>query len=183
MRKTYRPSHADYTTDAKYGTRNWQGGGRASARETIGRVSVEAAGQGHWEAVRRDDDRLAHAGHPLDEARDEEHDHVTDVGRDAGGPRVPVAGPRGELVRGDAALPVRRQHLLRFLFVWNLGAVSVVAAFVCLLLGCPGCFSFPSRWRSIDFLPFYNVWRQHLCFCVAFVRPVWSSLNEVYSTA
>jgi chorismate synthase len=39
MRDVYRPSHADYTTEAKYGVRNWQGGGRASARETIGRVA------------------------------------------------------------------------------------------------------------------------------------------------
>ena len=39
MRTTYRPSHADWTTEAKYGIRNWQGGGRASARETIGRVA------------------------------------------------------------------------------------------------------------------------------------------------
>lgn len=31
----YRPSHADATYDAKYGIRNWQGGGRSSARETI----------------------------------------------------------------------------------------------------------------------------------------------------
>jgi chorismate synthase len=38
----YRPSHADYTYDAKYGIRNWQGGGRASARETIGRVAAAA---------------------------------------------------------------------------------------------------------------------------------------------
>ena len=30
----FRPSHADYTYEAKYGIRNWQGGGRASARET-----------------------------------------------------------------------------------------------------------------------------------------------------
>lgn len=37
---TFRPSHADFTTQAKYGTRNWQGGGRASARETIGRVAA-----------------------------------------------------------------------------------------------------------------------------------------------
>ena len=36
----YRPSHADATYDAKYGIRNWQGGGRASARETIGRVAA-----------------------------------------------------------------------------------------------------------------------------------------------
>jgi chorismate synthase len=42
MREVFRPSHADYTTEAKYGTRNWQGGGRASARETIGRVAAGA---------------------------------------------------------------------------------------------------------------------------------------------
>ena len=42
MRVKYRPSHADYTYDAKYGIRNWQGGGRASARETIGRVAGAA---------------------------------------------------------------------------------------------------------------------------------------------
>jgi len=42
MREVYRPSHADYTYDAKYGIRNWQGGGRASARETIGRVAAGA---------------------------------------------------------------------------------------------------------------------------------------------
>jgi chorismate synthase len=39
---TFRPSHADYTYQAKYGIRNWQGGGRASARETIGRVAAAA---------------------------------------------------------------------------------------------------------------------------------------------
>ncbi len=37
---TFRPSHADFTYQAKYGVRNWQGGGRASARETIGRVAA-----------------------------------------------------------------------------------------------------------------------------------------------
>jgi chorismate synthase len=42
MRDIYRPSHADYTTEAKFGIRNWQGGGRASARETIGRVAAGA---------------------------------------------------------------------------------------------------------------------------------------------
>ena len=41
----YRPSHADYTTDAKYGHRNWQGGGRASARETVARVAAGAIAQ------------------------------------------------------------------------------------------------------------------------------------------
>src|ERR671931_670171 len=38
----FRPSHADFTYEAKYGIRNWQGGGRASARETIGRVAAAA---------------------------------------------------------------------------------------------------------------------------------------------
>src|SRR4030095_13134973 len=38
----FRPSHADYTYEAKYGIRNWQGGGRASARETISRVAAGA---------------------------------------------------------------------------------------------------------------------------------------------
>ncbi len=38
----FRPSHADFTYEAKYGVRNWQGGGRASARETVGRVAAGA---------------------------------------------------------------------------------------------------------------------------------------------
>jgi len=42
MATKYRPSHADATYDAKYGIRNWQGGGRSSARETIGRVAAGA---------------------------------------------------------------------------------------------------------------------------------------------
>lgn len=42
MQQKYRPSHADATYDAKYGIRNWQGGGRSSARETIGRVAAGA---------------------------------------------------------------------------------------------------------------------------------------------
>jgi len=40
FKDVYRPSHADYTYEAKYGIRNWMGGGRASARETIGRVAA-----------------------------------------------------------------------------------------------------------------------------------------------
>jgi len=38
----YRPGHADYTFDAKYGFRDYRGGGRSSARETIGRVAAGA---------------------------------------------------------------------------------------------------------------------------------------------
>ncbi|MDB6022418.1 MAG: chorismate synthase [Pedosphaera sp.] len=42
MATKFRPSHADFTYQAKYGIRNWQGGGRTSARETIGRVAAGA---------------------------------------------------------------------------------------------------------------------------------------------
>ncbi|ONL96150.1 Chorismate synthase chloroplastic [Zea mays] len=42
MSKAYRPSHADATYDFKYGVRAVQGGGRSSARETIGRVAAGA---------------------------------------------------------------------------------------------------------------------------------------------
>ena len=40
--KLYRPGHADYTYDAKYGIRDYRGGGRSSGRETIGRVAAGA---------------------------------------------------------------------------------------------------------------------------------------------
>ncbi|HEY1013638.1 MAG TPA: chorismate synthase [Herpetosiphonaceae bacterium] len=42
LRELYRPGHADYTYDAKYGFRDHRGGGRASARETAGRVAAGA---------------------------------------------------------------------------------------------------------------------------------------------
>jgi chorismate synthase len=42
LRDVYRPSHADFTYDMKYGVRAVSGGGRASARETIGRVAAGA---------------------------------------------------------------------------------------------------------------------------------------------
>lgn len=42
IKDLYRPGHADWTWDAKYGRRDWRGGGRASARETVGRVAAGA---------------------------------------------------------------------------------------------------------------------------------------------
>jgi len=38
----YRPGHGDFTYQAKYGIRDWRGGGRSSARETVGRVAAGA---------------------------------------------------------------------------------------------------------------------------------------------
>ncbi len=42
LKDAYRPSHADYTYEAKYGFRDWRGSGRASARETLARVAAGA---------------------------------------------------------------------------------------------------------------------------------------------
>ena len=42
IKDTYRPGHADYTYDAKYGLRDYRGGGRQSARETAARVAAGA---------------------------------------------------------------------------------------------------------------------------------------------
>ncbi|MCC2667255.1 MAG: chorismate synthase, partial [Gammaproteobacteria bacterium] len=42
LKKIYRPSHADYTYQIKYGRRDFRGSGRASARETLARVAAGA---------------------------------------------------------------------------------------------------------------------------------------------
>ncbi len=42
IKDLYRPGHADYTWDAKFGLRDYRGGGRSSARETVGRVAAGA---------------------------------------------------------------------------------------------------------------------------------------------
>lgn len=42
LKNAYRPSHADFTYEAKYGFRDWRGSGRASARETLARVAAGA---------------------------------------------------------------------------------------------------------------------------------------------
>ncbi len=51
IKDCYRPSHADYTYDAKYGLRDYRGGGRSSARETAARVVAGAIAMQalkHW---------------------------------------------------------------------------------------------------------------------------------------
>jgi len=50
LRDVYRPSHGDFTQEAKYGVRNWRGGGRVSARETVGRVAGGAVARKLLEA-------------------------------------------------------------------------------------------------------------------------------------
>ena len=60
IKDQYRPGHADYTYDVKYGIRDYRGGGRSSARETAARVAAGAVARklraGHqdpWRARRR----------------------------------------------------------------------------------------------------------------------------------
>ena len=60
LRPLYRPSHADFTYQAKYGIRNWQGGGRASARETIGRVAAGAVAKSSSRLFSRRSEILAY---------------------------------------------------------------------------------------------------------------------------
>lgn len=59
MQHTYRPSHADYCYDAKYGIRAWAGGGRASARETIARVAAGAIAKAVVKALVPETDVIA----------------------------------------------------------------------------------------------------------------------------
>ena len=54
LKNLYRPSHADYTYEKKYGYRDWKGGGRSSARETVGRVAAGAVAKKllyQWEKI------------------------------------------------------------------------------------------------------------------------------------
>jgi chorismate synthase len=50
IKDTYRPAHADLTYDAKYGFRDYRGGGRASARETAARVAAGAIARAYLES-------------------------------------------------------------------------------------------------------------------------------------
>jgi len=68
MATMFRPSHADFTYQAKYGVRNWEGGGRSSARETIGRVAAGAVAKKILRALYPDIEILAYitAIHDID---------------------------------------------------------------------------------------------------------------------
>lgn len=68
METMFRPSHADFTYQSKYGTRNWQGGGRSSARETIGRVAAGAVALKVLQTIAPDIDVVAYVSsiHDID---------------------------------------------------------------------------------------------------------------------
>jgi chorismate synthase len=91
MKVAYRPSHADATYDAKYGVRAIAGGGRSSARETIGRVAAGAVARKILK-IYNNIEVLAYVSKVQDiEARDVDHDTFTMEDVDANIVRCPDA--------------------------------------------------------------------------------------------
>ena len=64
IKDKYRPGHADFTFDAKYGLRDYRGGGRSSARETVCRVAAGGRRQETARPAGRPRPRLRQAGRP-----------------------------------------------------------------------------------------------------------------------
>ena len=91
MRATYRPSHADFTYEAKYGIRNWQGGGRASARETIGRVAAGAIARKILRTLNPGFELIAYVNHVYDVMATVDPASVTNEQVEANAVRCPDA--------------------------------------------------------------------------------------------
>ncbi len=99
MKDTFRPSHADFTYEAKYGIRNWQGGGRASARETIGRVAAGAVAQKVLAQLCPGLELVAYVTHVYDIAATIHPERVTRGEVEANPVRCPDAVAAGEMIR------------------------------------------------------------------------------------
>jgi len=69
IKETYRPGHADYTYEAKYGIRDYRGGGRQSARETAARVAAGALARKVMPAVQIRGALVQMGPHKIDRAR------------------------------------------------------------------------------------------------------------------
>jgi chorismate synthase len=69
IKDTYRPGHADYTYDAKYGVRDYRGGGRSSARETAARVAAGAVARKILRGVAIRGAVVKIGPHPVDRSR------------------------------------------------------------------------------------------------------------------
>ena len=67
--RAYRPGHADYTYDAKYGVRDYRGGGRSSARETAARVAAGAVARKVIPGVSLRAAVVQIGPHPIDRSR------------------------------------------------------------------------------------------------------------------
>jgi chorismate synthase len=98
MKSTYRPSHADFTYEAKYGIRNWQGGGRASARETIGRVAAGAIARKILRTLNPGFELIAYVNHVYDVTATVDPAAVTTEQVEANAVRCPDAAAAKKMV-------------------------------------------------------------------------------------
>ena len=98
MKTTFRPSHADFTYEAKYGIRNWQGGGRASARETIGRVAAGAVARKILSKFAPDFELIAYVTHVYDVAATIDRGAVTRQQIEGNAVRCPDTGAARKMI-------------------------------------------------------------------------------------
>lgn len=98
MATMFRPSHADFTYQAKYGTRNWQGGGRASARETIGRVAAAAVAKKILQACHPNLEILSYVTHIHDLEACVDRETVTAEAIEANPVRCPDAAVAEKMI-------------------------------------------------------------------------------------
>ncbi|MEP6956525.1 MAG: chorismate synthase [Chthoniobacterales bacterium] len=99
MAQTFRPSHADFTYEAKYGIRNWQGGGRASARETIGRVAAGAVARQVLARILPGSEIIAYVTHVYTVAATIDRNGVTREAVESSSVRCPDAAATKEMTR------------------------------------------------------------------------------------
>ncbi|AOF97459.1 chorismate synthase [Sphingobium sp. RAC03] len=98
--KAYRPGHADYAYDAKYGFRDYRGGGRSSARETASRVAAGAVAR----AVIPDVDIFAYVSAIGGDAIDYDNFDAAQIGQNPFFCPDPEAAVRWEKLVDDARL-------------------------------------------------------------------------------
>jgi chorismate synthase len=98
METMFRPSHADYTYQAKYGVRNWEGGGRSSARETIGRVAAGAVAKKILRTLCPDIEILAYVTTIHDIAASVDPEKVTSAEIEANPVRCPDAAAAERMI-------------------------------------------------------------------------------------
>jgi len=99
IKETFRPSHADFTYEAKYGVRNWQGGGRASARETIGRVAAGAVARQVLAALHPSFEIVTYVTHVYDITASIDPETVTRTEVEANAVRCPDEAAAEKILR------------------------------------------------------------------------------------
>ena len=107
IKDTYRPGHADYTYDVKYGLRDYRGGGRQSARETAARVAAGAIARKITPRMTVRGALIQIGPHKIDRAR-WDWDQVDEEGRGAPEDQL-LAVPRPRGLRPVRVRP-RRGH-------------------------------------------------------------------------